>query len=51
MRAMLSNPELLRSMMSPENLNAAMAMMGPGGMGGMGGMSGMGAMGGQPGSF
>ncbi len=34
--------------MTPENLNAAMSMMGPGGMGGMGGM---GSLGGQPGSF
>ena len=39
-------------MMSPENMNAAMSMMGgAGGMGGMGGMGGLGAMGGQPGSF
>lgn len=47
MRAMLSNPELIRSMMTPENLNAAMSMMGGmGGMGGLGGMGGMGALGG-----
>ena len=33
--------------MTPENINAAMQMMGSGG----GGMGGMGAMGGAPGSF
>ena len=38
MRAMLTNPDMMRSMMTPENLNAAMGMMGSGGMGGMGGM-------------
>lgn len=55
MRAILSNPEMMRSMMTPENLNAAMSMMGGsggmGGMGGMGAMGGLGALGGQPGSF
>lgn len=52
MRAILSNPDMIRSMMTPENLQAAMSMMGgAGGMGGFGGMGGMGAMGGQPGSF
>ena len=40
---------MMRMMMSPENMNAAMSMMG--GAGGMGGMGGLGAMGGQPGSF
>lgn len=47
MRALLSNPDMMRSMMTPENMNAAMSMMGPGG--GLGG--GLGSMGGMPGSF
>lgn len=51
MRALLSNPDMMRNMMTPENINAAMNLMGPGGMGSMGGMGGMGAMGGAPGSF
>lgn len=39
-------------MMTPENINAAMSMMGSGGMGGMGGLGGgLGGMGGMPGSF
>jgi len=47
MRAMLTNPDLMRSMMTPENISAAMGMMG--GQGGMPpGMGGMG-MGGFPG--
>jgi ubiquilin len=45
MRAVLSNPDMLRNMMTPENMNAAMQMMGSGGMGGMGGLGGMGGMG------
>ena len=52
MRAMLTNPDLMRSMMTPENISAAMGMMGgQGGMPpGMGGMPpGMGGMGGFPG--
>ena len=49
MRAMLTNPEMMRAIMTPENINAAMGMMGPNG--GMGGPGGMGAMGGQPGSM
>jgi hypothetical protein len=32
MRAVLTNPDMMRQMMTPENLNAAMGMMG--GMGG-----------------
>ena len=54
MRAMFQNPDVIRNMMTPENIQAAMNMMGgPGGMGagGLGGMGGMGAMGGLPGSF
>jgi hypothetical protein len=53
MRAMLTNPEMMRNMMTPENMQAAMGMMGQGGaggmpgMGGMGGMPGMGGMGGM----
>ena len=49
MRAVLTNPDMMRQMMTPENLNAAMSMMGgQGGMGGMPpGMAGMmGGMGG-----
>ena len=46
MQALFSNPELLRNMMSPENIQAAMRLMGPGGGG-----AGMGSMGGMPGSF
>lgn len=47
---MLSNPDMMRGMMTPENINAAMSMMG--GQGGLGaGMSGLGSMGGMPGSF
>jgi hypothetical protein len=47
MRAVLTNPDMMRQMMTPENLNAAMSMMGGmGGMGGMGAMGGMGGMGG-----
>ena len=52
MRAMLTNPDLMRSMMTPENINAAMGMMGGAGGGmppGFGGMGGMGGMGGFPG--
>ena len=49
MRAMLTNPDMMRSMMTPENLNAAMGMMGSGGMGGMGGMGGFPGMGGMGG--
>ena len=51
MRAMLTNPDLMRSMMTPENISAAMGMMGGlGGMPpGMGSMGGMGGMGGFPG--
>lgn len=63
-RAMLSNPDMMRQMMTPENMQAAMGMMGgqggmPPGMGaGMPGMGGMppgmggmppGGMGGMPG--
>lgn len=44
---MLSNPEMLRAMMTPENLNASMQMM----QGSGGGFGGLGALGGQPGSF
>jgi hypothetical protein len=48
---MLTNPDLMRSMMTPENISAAMGMMGgQGGMPpGMGGIGGMGGMGGFPG--
>ena len=46
MRAILTNPQMMQQMMSPENLNAAMSMMG----GGAGGPA-MGAMGGMPGSM
>jgi hypothetical protein len=48
---MLTNPDLMRSMMTPENISAAMGMMGGlGGMPpGMGSMGGMGGMGGFPG--
>ena len=46
MRAMFQNPDMLRNMMTPENIQAAMNLMGPGGMGGMGGLGGMGGMGG-----
>lgn len=44
---------MMRSMMTPENINAAMSMMGGmGGMGAMGGgMGGMGGLGGQPSAF
>ena len=45
---------MMRQMMNPQAINAAMQMMQGGGMGGMGGLGGlgaMGAMGGQPGSF
>jgi hypothetical protein len=52
MRAMLTNPDLMRSMMTPENINAAMGMMGGAGGGmppGLGGFGGMGGMGGFPG--
>ena len=45
MRAILSNPDMMRQMMTPQNMNAAMSMMGNGGMGGMGGMGSMGGMG------
>ncbi len=45
LRAVLSNPEMMRSMMTPENMQRAMGMMG--GMGGMGGMP-PGMMGGMP---
>jgi len=38
----MSNPDFMRNMMTPENLNAAMSMMGSGGMGGLGGMGTMG---------
>lgn len=51
---MLGNPEMMRNMMTPENLNAAMSMMGGSGgaMPGMGGMpGGMGGMGGMPGGM
>jgi hypothetical protein len=55
MRAMLTNPDLMRNMMTPENINAAMGMMGgqggmPPGMGGgmPPGMGGFPAMGGMP---
>ena len=51
MRAILTNPDMMRSMMTPENINAAMSLMGPGGAGGMGGFGGMGPMGGMPCSF
>lgn len=54
LRDALSNPDFMRNMMTPENLNAAMTMMGGqggmggmgGGMGGMGGFGGLGALGG-----
>jgi hypothetical protein len=46
LREVLSNPDMMRNMMTPENMNAAMNMMGNGGMGGMGGMGGFGGMGG-----
>lgn len=45
MRAILTNPDMMREIMNPTNLNAAMQMMQGGGMGGMG------SMGGMPGSF
>ena len=54
MRAVLTNPDMMRQMMTPENLNAAMGMMGgQGGAGGMPpGMAGMmGGMGGAPGGM
>ena len=41
---MMTNPEVMRSMLTPENMSAAMSMMGNSGMGGMGGMPGMGGM-------
>lgn len=50
MRAMLSNPDMLRQVMNPQAINAAMQMM-QGGGGGLGGLGGLGSMGGQPGSF
>jgi len=40
---MLTNPEMMRNMMTPSNIEAAMGMMG-----GQGGPPGMGAMGGMP---
>lgn len=40
----------MRSMMTPENINAAMNLMG-GGNSALGGGGGLGAMGGSPGSF
>ena len=41
MRAMLTNPEMMRAIMTPENINSAMGMMqGGGGAGGMGAMGG-----------
>jgi len=46
MRAILTNPDMMRNLMTPENLNAAMSLMQGGG-----GMGGMGALGGMPGSF
>jgi hypothetical protein len=52
MRTLITNPDMMRTMMTPENINAAMNLMGPGGAGaGLGGLGGMGAMGGMPGSF
>jgi len=42
---MLTNPQMMQSMMTPENMNAAMGMMQGGGG------PGMGAMGGMPGSM
>lgn len=46
MRAMFSNPDMMRNMMTPENIQAAMNMMQ-----GSNGMGGLGAMGGAPGTF
>jgi ubiquilin len=43
MRAILTNPDMMREIMTPQNMQAAMGMMqggGPGGMGAMGGMPG-----------
>ena len=43
MRAILTNPDMMREIMTPQNMAAAMGMMqggGPGGMGAMGGMPG-----------
>ncbi len=41
LREMLANPDFMRTMMTPENIQAAMGLMGPGGgLGGMGAMSG-----------
>lgn len=50
MRAMLTNPEMMRNIMTPQNMNAAMQMMqnNPGmGMNSMGGMPGSMQMPGQ----
>ena len=43
---MLTNPQIMQQMMTPENIAAAQAMMQGGGLG-----NGMGAMGGMPGSM
>ena len=45
MRAILTNPDMMREIMTPQNMTAAMGMMNQGGPGGMG------AMGGMPGSM
>ena len=44
MKQMISDPELMKSMMNPDSINAAMQMMG-----GMGGSPGMGGFPGMPG--
>ncbi len=48
MQAMLQNPDMMRNMMTPENIQAAMNLMG-GSNPSLGG--GLGAMGGAPGTF